>query len=197
MVVTRCMGPSSWGAMLQQVTCQGQSGSTGPQLHLVHTIKTTELRFLLTCRRQREVCWSFKGSQDLTSTCSLILPLQFSFSVASNWMETERFQDQAWCATCVYDWDTAASQFLHGDSQPLPHYWLDFLGHVQASCTRRCSSGWIWIFVGAGPQGAKALFAASGWLSVRSTSCKSRLCPCSMSWSRNAATAQAVPSWPQ
>lgn len=78
----------------------------------------------------------------------------------------QRFQDQALCAPCVYDQDTAASQFLHGDSQPLPHYWLDFLGRVleqmQASCTRRSRPGWIWIFVGAGPQGAKALVAANG-----------------------------------
>lgn len=102
----------------------------------------------------------------MTSICSLIPPLQFSFLIASYQTETEKFQYQAQCATCVYDQDTAAPPLLHGDSQPLPHYWLDFLGPVleqmQASCTRRRRPGWIWIFVGAGPQGAEARVAANG-----------------------------------
>lgn len=138
---------------------------------------------LLTCRRQREVCCLFKGGQGLTSMCSLILPLQFSFPIASYRLETDRFQDQAWCAACVYDQDIAASRFLLGDSQPLPHYWLDFLGRVleqmQTTYTRGHRPGWIWI------QWERAHREQSTrccqWLSVRSTSCKSHLCPCSMS----------------
>lgn len=77
-------------------------------------------------------------------------------------------------ATCVYDWDTAASQFLHGDSQPFPQYWLNFLGHVQARCLHKKEQKWLdlvlWaflllylIFKGEGSRGAKALVAANGY----------------------------------
>lgn len=78
-------------------------------------------------------------------------------------------------ATCVYDQDTAASQFLHGDSHPLPQYWFHFLGSVleqmQRACSKKSRDGWMWcsgpsslylIFMGEGPRQAKALAAANG-----------------------------------
>lgn len=53
-------------------------------------------------------------------------------------------------ATRAYGRDTAASQFLRGDSQPLLQYWLNFMGagrvleQIQGARPKRSRDGWIW-----------------------------------------------------